>query len=318
MDLGSALLGIFAGLVVKGGVMVVGIWLVVKLGKALFPAHRAESWISIPEEDIPEAKVIFWGLVLFYVAETGCGLAILSVACPWAVVFDVIHSLLSGLGMSVFALGMYLYLDKKLLHYGDKRCLLNRICRGCTIDEDQGCKFHRFIALLILFVAMVALFTAWVPTDRVNLDPARMALPVDSWNEWYDRVMVPYFTVHIPGYEPGGKVFFLPTNILFLEFHVVPAMALLVLIAGVPYLVKRRDSVVLKLVIVAIGLLGYAYLEIVVYRGTNDALFGSVGHEMAELWFLITLAVFMRQTFPPAREKAGNVRGINQGVEKTV
>lgn len=312
MDLGSALLGLFSAVVVKGGVMVVGLWLLLKLGKAVLPSQPAASWVNVPEDYRSEMKVVFWGLILFYIAELGCGLAILSLACPGAEVFDVIHSVVSGVGMSVFGLGMYLYLDKKILHYGDKMCLANRICRGCTIGEASGCKFHAFIILLALFIAMVALLAFWIPTDRVNLDPARVALPVESWNAWYDRVMVPYFRANVPGYEPGGKAYFIPESILFIEFRVIPAMAFLTLIVSIPFLLKRRDEIALKLLILSIGFLGYAYLEIVVYRGTNDALLGSLAHEAAELWFLITLVVFLRLAFPGT----DRAREVGVGMDK--
>jgi len=305
MDLGSALLGLFSAVVVKGGVMVVGLWLLFKMGKAVLPSRPTTSWIHVPEDYRLEMKVVFGGLILFYIAELGCALAVLSVACPGAELFDVVHSVVSGVGMSVFGLGMYLYLDKKVLHYGDKLCLANRICRGCAIGEAAGCKFHNFIILLALFIAMVALLALWIPTDRVNLDPARVALPFESWNAWYDRVMVPYFRANVPGYEPGGKAYFIPESILFIEFRVIPAMAFLTLLVSIPYLVERRDGVALKLLILSIGLLGYAYLEIVVYRGTNDALLGSVAHEAAELWFLIALVVFLKLAFPGTDRERG-------------
>ena len=48
-----------------------------------------------------------------------------------------IHAVSSATGMGLFAMGFYLLLDKKILFYGEKKCSMNKICKGCTLLEGR-------------------------------------------------------------------------------------------------------------------------------------------------------------------------------------
>ena len=58
----------------------------------------------------------------------------------------------------------------------------------------------------------------------------------------------------------------------------------------------------------AAGLLTYVYFEIVLYRATGDVLFGSLAHEVGELWFLVATAELLRRSFGAQRKATGPAR----------
>ncbi len=307
MDLGSALLGFLTVVVIKGAVMLVSFILLVRVRRALRAAAAGddeaggEAWIRIPPEHLPEIKVTWWGVALFLLAELGCAGGAVVIVVANSGCLDVVHSVASGAGMALFGLGVYIYLDRKLLRFGDNHCLINRICHGCTVAKGGACKFNRLILLFAALALAMSLFPFWIITGPVPIDPLRVALPVDSWNQWYDAVVVPYLLANVEGYKPGGEAYFIPKLIMDVELRLLPAVAALMSLVSLLLIWRGREHGGIKWLAATLGLLGYVYFEILLYPGTGDALLGSLGHELIELWFLAAFWVFVRRAFPVER-----------------
>lgn len=305
MDLGAALLALFTGLIVKVAVMVLGGWLLVRLYQATHGRPR-RLWLLLPQEDLPEVKLLYASLVLFAVAELTCGIEVyvLFHCSPW---LSGIHSVTSAAGMGLFSLGLYLFLDKRLLRYGQRACLVNRICRGCTIEEPVGCRYRSTLMLGATFVALAALAPFFAPAEQLNADPRRWVLPFESWNTWYDTTYVPWLQDNVAGYEPTSIAYWLPEAMMVIEYRVLPAVALVVALTAIPLARAGREPLAGKLVVFAAGMLAYSYFELVLYRVTGDVYVGSLGHELVEFWFLVAVAELLRRTFPPDREQGASV-----------
>lgn len=298
MDFGAALLALVTGVFIKIAVMAIGSVLLVKLYRASYGDAPKRLWLLLPKENLPEVRLVWWSLLCFFVAEWVCGIEvyILFRSNPW---LSGIHAAASALGMGLFTLGVYLYLDKKLFRYGQKACLANRICRGCTIEEPVGCKYRATLMLTATFVGLAALPAFFVPTDPMHADPTRWVLPFASWNAFYDQTYVPWIRSLFPDYEPSSIAYTLTGSMMWIEFRLQPAIALVLAAVAVGLGRASRERTAAKVLVFAIGFLCYPYFEMVLYRVTGDVYIGSLGHELAEFWFLVALAEFLRRTFPP-------------------
>jgi hypothetical protein len=302
MDLGAILIALFTVGVVKLSVMFLAARLVLKLYSASYLSHKSEKlWLLIPDEDLPEVRVLWWSLVLFAFSELACGVEVYIILQSNPVVASV-HAITSGVGTAFFAYGMYLFVDRKFLHYGADRCLANRICKGCTISDPSGCKFR----VTLLMVATLLVMASWAaflaPTDRIYADMKNWALPFSSLNAWFDSTVVPWLLANVPSYDPTGKAFFIPHAELWVEFRLLPGIALLMGVGAIGLILKAREHIGIKMMVAAGGLLGYVFLEIFLYGTTQDALIGSLGHELVELWFLLTTAEFLIRVYHPPEE----------------
>lgn len=306
MDFGAALIALVTALVVKVAVMVFGGWLLYKLYRARQTEQPDRLWILLPDEDQPEVRILWWSLVLFAIGELTCGVEVY-VLFKSSPIFSACHAITSAFGMGLFALGAYLFLDKKLFRYGGRGCIGNRICKGCTIAEDDGCKFRTLMTLIAVFVVLVAIAPFFTSTERMFADMKRWALPFASWNTWYDGTVVPWLVANVEGYDPTGVAFSLPPSMLVIEFRILPALALALAAASIPLARSGREPLATKLLVFATGVLSYSYFELVLYRVTGDVLLGSLAHEIVEFWFLIVVAEFLRRSFPP--EVAGEASG---------
>ena len=301
MDLGSAIMAVIIALVVKGTVMVVAGWLLLRVYQSVATKPTARPWLLLPDEARPEVRILWWSLLCFAISEVTCGVEIY-VIFRSSPILSGTHSLVSGLGMALFALGLYLHFDKQLVTFGSDRCLVNRICRGCTIREPAGCKFRTLILILGTFLTLAAIVPWFVSVERMNANVAAYALPFDSLNAWYDRVVVPWLTSNVPGYQPSGVAYYLPTSMLVIEFRLLPALSMLGGIYSVAEGRRGREGRALAIMAFSAGLLTYSYFEIILYRATGDVLFGSLAHEVAELWFLIATAELLRRSFGSRRK----------------
>jgi hypothetical protein len=245
--------------------------------------------------------------VLFAASEATCGVEIY-VLFHSSPILSGTHSITSALGMALFALGLYLHLDKQLVTFGSERCLINRICKGCTVREPGGCKLRTLILLFGTFLALSALVPWFVSTERMNADVAAWALPFDSLNAWYDRVVVPWLITNVPDYQPSGVAYFLPPSMLVIEFRILPALGFLASIYALVEARRGREGRALAVLAAAAGLLTYVYFEIVLYRATGDVLFGSLAHEVAEFWFLLATAELLRRSFGARRKSPAPAR----------
>ncbi len=300
MDFGAALMGFLIAGVVKVAVMVLGARLVVKLYRATYPEHPSRLWLYLPKDSLPEVRLMWWSLVLFFVSEFTCGIEIyiITQAHP---ILTTAHGIASSVGMGLFALGMYLYVDRHLLRYAQAGCLLNRVCPSCPVRDGRDCRFLQVLLFGGTLVALAALPPWFASLDPMPVDPRKFVLPFESWNAWYDRAAVPWMQTNLPGFEKSGVAFVLPSFMMVLEFRILPAAALVVALAGIVCLLRRREHLGVRVLVFAAGVLAYTYFEIVLYRGTGDALIGSLGHELGELWFVLATAEFLQRAFDPSR-----------------
>lgn len=297
MDLGAILLSLLIAGVVKLLVMVLAVRLVLRLYGATHLHEAAERpWLLLPEEALPEVRVLWWSLVLFAASELFCGVEIYVLFRSNAAM-GALHALASGLGMALFAFGMLRFLDRKFLHYGGDRCLANRVCRGCTIEATEGCKFRVFLMLVATFAALAAMGAWLAPTARMYADMRRYTLPLPDLNAWFDATVVPWMLANIPGYDPSGRAFFIPEAEFLLEFRVFPTLALVLSGVAIGLLRAGREHRGLEVLSFAVGLLCYTYFEIFLYPATGDALLGSLGHEVVELWFLLAISEFLVRSY---------------------
>lgn len=297
MDLGAALLALLIGLVVKVAVLILGARLLLAMSRAQRDRPPARLWMMLPQSGAPEIRLIWWSLVLFYVSELTCGIEVyvLFRSNPW---ISSVHALTSATGMGLFALGIYRWFDRTVLRFRERGCTLNRICKGCTIGSTGECRFRAVLLAGAAFVALAAIFPVFVSTERLNADPTRYLLPFESLNAWYDTSVVPWLIANMPGYEPSGIAYFIHEAVMVVEFRVLPAIALLLSVGGFLAIRAGREAEGLHVVIFAAGWLSYSYFEMVLYAATDDVLIGSLGHEVAEFWFLVGLALFLRTVFP--------------------
>lgn len=297
MDLGAALLALFVALVVKVPVMALSAWLLWSIERGRRLGDRERLWVLLPDSPLAEVRALRAGLVLFALSELTCGIEVYVLARSSALLSGV-HAVLSAAGMAAFALGALLWADARLLRWGAPGCLMNRaLCRGCTVREAQGCKLRPLHGHAAAFIALAALAPLFAPTERMPADPRRWALPLDSWSRWYDGVAVPWLRAR--GYETGGAAFHLPESMLILEWRVTPLVALALAALAFALVRARREARAQQVLAVAAGLLAYSYLELVLYAATRDPIIGSLGHEVAELWFLLCTAELLRRAYPP-------------------
>lgn len=303
MDLGAICIGLLTALVVKLLVMYLGARLVLRLYRARKDSpHRL--WILLPKEDAPEIRVLYWSLFLFFVAEYTCGVE-LYILLESSAILGSIHGIISGLGTGLFALGMVLYLDHKFIRYGGRQCLVNRVCKGCTIEEPIGCKFRVLLLFAGTFVALAALPALLVDTAPLYADATKYILPFDSLNAWYDNQVVPWLQANVDNYKPSNVSFFIPRAVMILEFRILPIIAFVTAIVGIGYLRGRHELRGLHIIAFSFGILCYVYLEVILLAATKDVFLGSLGHELVELWFLIATAEFLRRAYPPAPVEDG-------------
>lgn len=300
MDLGAGLIAILTALVVKGAVLILGARILFRLYKSVYREHSKKLWLLLPPDDLPEVKVLWWSLILFYISEITCGVEVYVILRSSAV-FSGIHGITSGLGMGLFGLGLYGFVDRRFFRYGTTRCLANRICRGCTVEQEEGCKFRLVALLIATFAAMAAVAPFFVPVQRMYADTSRYILPFPSLNAWYDGTVVPWLVAHVPGYTPSGIAYYLPASELFIEYRIEPAIAMACAIAAIVLLRRSRYHAGMSALAFGAGMLCYSYLEMVLYRVTGDVLLGSLGHEVVEFWFLVFTAEFLQRTFGERR-----------------
>lgn len=301
MDLGAALLAIFIGLVVKVAVMTGAGYLVARLYRPLRPSPRGRLWLLLPPEVLPEVRTLYAALILFAISELTCGIEVY-VLLQSSAVIGWIHGLTSAAGMGLFALGLWSFFDKRLARFAQPGCLLRPVCRGCALAEPQGCRYRVLLQMAGVFVGLAATVPLFAPTTRLVADTRKYLLPFPSLNHWFDAVAVPWLRDAYPAYDPSGVAYYVPSLTLVLELRVLPLVALAVALVGVLLAQRRQVARAVRWLVFAAGVLAYPYLEMVLYYGTGDVLLASLGHEVAELWFLAMTAEFLTRTFGASRD----------------
>ncbi len=92
-----------------------------------------------------------------------------------------------------------------------------------------------------------------------------------------------------------------------IEYRILPAISALLAVAGIVLIRAGGESETkgIRVTVFAFGLLAYSYFELALYRMTGDILAGAVAHEVAEFWFLIVLAEFLKESFARERSPEG-------------
>jgi hypothetical protein len=301
VQLGSALVTLLDSLLVKGAVMVITAWLLARLVGSLRAAPGSATWLELDGEDRLELRWLLAALVGFAVSEVACAVEVVEAGSVEAM--DWLHSGSSAVGMGLFAVWLTRVLDRKLLRYGERSCLFNRVCQGCTFSEPARCKLLGTLSLVAALVALAGLPLLWVSTEAIPADPRAYALPFPALNAWYDQVIVPWVRAHAPGNDPTTTRYFFLHSTLVLELRAVPLLASVLAVAALGLLRVRREVAGLRLLAFSAGVLGYGYLEAVLFAATGDPIFGSLAHEGSELWFLLVTTEGLRRLFAPGRPK---------------
>ncbi len=306
MEFGSTLVALFLFGVVKIAVMVLCGVLLVRLYRAGWADRRRTDWVELPAEQRPALNLLLAALVAFAASELVCGVEVyvLMHATGWVA---TAHSLTSALGMALLALGVLVWFDDRMLRFGQPGCLVNRVCRGCTIERPEGCRYRTLQLLVVAFFLLTALPLLFAPTERMFSDPAPWALPFDGWNAWYDEVVVPLLIDKAPGYDPTGMAYSVPPTQFLVEFRLLPLVSIGLGVAALLATVRRREVRGQQLLALAIGVLAYSWFQAGLYVVTGDVLLGSLGHEVVEFWFLVAFAEFLRRSFPARAPEAEQV-----------
>ena len=313
MDLGSAMMAILIGVLIKGAVMALSVALVIKLFRPVFTGG-SQGWVHVPEEHRRSMKIVWCSLLLFVAGELVCAVEayILMATSDF---FAALHSLTSALAMGLFGLGMYLFFDKRIIQFAKKGCVANRLCKGCTIVSEGVCKLNKVTLIIAILVVLMALYPFLFTTETLLSDTLKYALPFESWNHWYDSSVVPWIQSFNPSYETGGADAYMGESSLIIEYRIMPGIALLIALVGFVLVLRRNESKGAKFLALAGGILSYCYLEVVVYGGTQESIAGSLGHEGLELWFIIAMFLFLPRAFPNKKDEKAMIAAAPEVVE---
>lgn len=296
MDLGSVFVAFLMAGLIKPTVMIVGLLLVVRLGRSLWPRPGRTPWLVIPADDHGDVRVLWWSLAVFFASECMCGVEVYGIGRSSGT-FSALHASVSAAGMGIFGLAFARFLDHKLLRFAEPRCAANRICRGCTVQTPAGCKMRGMLQLVLFFGAFTALAPLWASTESIAVDTSRYELPFTGWNAWYDATIVPWLFAHVPGYEPHAATYPMQASELIVEYRVVPLLALALVLVAFGLVRAGQEARGVRVAAVGLGMLSYSILEVVLYDVTGDVILGSLGHEVAELWFVIFVRALLLRTY---------------------
>ncbi|MEI8254870.1 MAG: hypothetical protein WCJ30_04280 [Deltaproteobacteria bacterium] len=298
MQFGSALITLFDAVLVKSAVMLLTAWLLVVLWRSMRAVPAPMSWLRLADDESQEMRWLWWSLVMFAVSEVTCTVEIAALGSK---AMDGTHSVSSSIGMGLFAVWLVRYLDRKIVRYGEPACVLNRICHGCTFSEAERCKFLNTGLYGAGFVAAAALVPLFVSTAPIPADPRVWTLPLPGANAWYDRAVVPWVRASFPHYDPTSVSYAFPRSTLIIELRVIPLVAATLALVAFAMMKAHREVRGFRVLAFGAGLLGYVYLEIAVFSSTREPIFGSIAHELAELWFLLVTKEILDRSFGRAR-----------------
>ncbi len=296
MQFGSALITILDAVLVKGAVMVLTALILIGLWRSMRPVPSETSWLLLSAEETREMRWLWWSLVMFAVSEAVCTVEIAALGSK---VMDGAHSVSSSIGMGLFVVWLVRYLDRKIVRYAEPACVLNRICHGCTFAEAERCKFLNSALFGAVFLAAAALVPLFVSTAPIPADPRVWALPLPGANAWFDRAVVPW--VRASHFDPTSVSFAFPRSTLIIELRIIPLVAAACSVVAFAMMKAHRELQGFRVLMFGAGLLGYVYLELAVFAATREPIFGSLAHELVELWFLLVTAEILNRSFGRGR-----------------
>jgi hypothetical protein len=296
MDFGAASVALVTGLVVKLAVMAIAGWLVHRLSATATARPSRRLWMFLPKSDLAEVRLLFWALVLFAVSELTCGVEVY-VLLRAHVATITVHAVSSVAAMSLFMLGLIRYTDRVLIRFGERGCLFNRLCDGCTIHQDAGCRLRPLLALGAAFLVLAGFAALLAPTASLAADTGRLVFPFPAAGAWLDSAVVPRLRAVSAASIRNGEAFRIPEWQFVLEYRLLAALGIACGATAVTAIARRREAFGIRAAAIASGVLGYVYFELVCYRVTGDALLGSLVHEVGELWFLVFTTELLVRAF---------------------
>lgn len=305
MDLGAALIAFTVSVLFKIPIMVFSATILVKMYKSKHRRPLSRPWLLIPEDQKTNYNIIYYSLILFFWSEIFCGIEtyILMQSNVYGRIF---HGLTSAFGMGLFAVGTFKLLNDKILHYGENKCIGNTICKGCTIQDKLGCKFHSTMLIILTFIVLACIPPLFAPVSIMYANPMKFILPFPAINQWYDLTLIPFLKAHNPNYKTIGVAFFLPEMAQVVENRIFPVFSFIIALIGcIGFVRAPSDKKLFPLLLsfFALGFISYTYFELILNRVTNDLFIGALGHELGEFFFLVFVAEFLTKTFAsPGKE----------------
>ena len=306
MDFGATLLGYLVAGLLKPAVMIISAIIAARMARSYWPPADGETWLHIPKDLRPAFLVLFLSLVLFVFSELFCATETYVLMCS-DTTWQILHSLSSGIGMGFCAVGLFMLLDRRLLHFGGGACVFRSLCTGCPQRDGRTCRLQSFLFLGGILVILVALPPLFASTADMIANTARFVLPFDAINSWYDHVLLPRILAACPHYHPIGDVVYLRAIPQQLDYRIYPIITIALTFTGLILLIARKQTASLQglyLILFAAGLIGYTYYQLLLQRAVGDLLLAALGHEVGELFFLITLIKILKLFFPHPREEA--------------
>jgi len=301
MEFGATILGYFVAGILKPIVMLVSGIIVIRMAMSYWPGKTRSPWLYVPADQKPSFRILLLSMVFFGFSELFCATETYVLMCSDAT-WQMLHSLSSGAGMGLFAVGLFMLLDNRLIHFGEGACVLKPVCVSCSQKTGAPCKFQPIIVLGGILVILASLPPLFASTAAMTANPSRFDLPFDQLNNWYDQVLLPWLVTACPQYRPIGDVVYLKEIPQQLDYRFYPLVAIALTLTGL--LLQRGMTLAFKLhgiymVLFAAGLLGYTYYQLVLQRAMGDLLLAALGHEVGELYFLIVLVNILQAFFPP-------------------
>lgn len=297
MDFGAALIGLVISMFTKVIIMAWAFKMILKSYKSLHQSPTKRPWLLVPASLREQFRPLYWSLIFFFISELVCGIEVY-IVMQTSELYRAFHAFSSAIGMGLFALGIYQLIDDRILQYGTNRCVINRVCQGCTVIKGKKCEFQASILIAATFLLLASIPPQFAETSWMQAEPQRWLLPFPTLNSWYDTVLVPWLMNNVPGYKPIGAAFFLPTSTQIIDMKILPAIAgVMALVGGIIYW-KGSLKNGIKLIVLSTGPLAYSYYELILNRVTGDLFLGALGHEIGEFLFLVLIAEILTRFFP--------------------
>jgi rhodanese-related sulfurtransferase len=263
-------------------------WLAVLVAFGVKPIYMLLTFVLIVwlwRQRATDLVALRWGLIWFWVGETGCSIDYLFYA-RGSDFWEYFHGFGMAAGIVFIAYAALAGIDNRVIKFSPakERCAALGLCRACIKTADVPCGLKRLFALMIPALAVVAL----------------MPLSGGFIRDSYDAVIL------------GSTTHYhhLMTSQLF-ELRFCPLFAAgLMVAAWLVLMFKRHDPVSASKVILAVGLgpMGFAILRMIFVATFRDRLvWFDAWEELTELITIFGIAavlwVFRQSLF--ARRPAG-------------
>lgn len=300
MDLGAVFMGLVTAGVVKlivmgwTGVLLVRLFKVSDDGLFL-----KKPWLLIPREHRSHFRVLRWGLLLFAASELACGIEIYVLTRSNALL-ACLHSMTSSAGMGLTAIGLFAIFDWKYFHFVDTTspCIAVKTCEKCTKRQNNVCQYRPLLLMIGALLMLMTVPVFFAPTERLPADPGFYVLPFESLNHGYDDLMTTLRESNPSGNSPDMSMFYLPEEMLFLEFRLLPILGMLLAAASIACFLGKKEDVAVALLLFAVGNHAYVYFEVMIYGLTQKPILGFLLHECGELCFLVMVSNLLPRMFP--------------------